>query len=158
MGTVTAAEAVLFSSSGSTPLPETVAWFVNEVPCGVPGGMCVTSENVALCPATSVAVQLIVPPDPGVGCVGHGKLGPLVCVMETKVIVPGSVSVSEMSPLSGPLFPAVIVNVTSVSAVAVLGPVFVTNKSVSGTVVIVALPELLPLLESAGLLEAVAVF
>ena len=49
--------------------------------------------------------------------------------METKVIVPGRVSV-KMLPLSGPLFPAVMVNVTSVSAAAVPGPSLVTNKSV----------------------------
>src|SRR5258708_40027822 len=103
------------------PFPVTVAWLVNVVPCGVPGGMCVTSENVALCPAESVAVQLIVPPEPGLGCVGHGKLGPLVCVMETKVIVPGRVSVREMLPLSGPPFPALMVEVASGSAAAARG-------------------------------------
>ena len=32
--------------------------------------MCVTSENVALSPA-SVAVQLIVPPDPGLAALGR---------------------------------------------------------------------------------------
>lgn len=116
-----------------------------------------TSENVALSPALSVAEQLIVPPEPGVGCVGQGKGAPLVCVMETKVIVPGSVSVREMLPLSGPLFPAVIINVTSVLAAAVLGPSLVTNKSVSATMVTVAFPESLPELPSAGVLEAVAV-
>jgi hypothetical protein len=88
--------AVLFSSFGSFAVA-TVDVFTNCVPDAVPAGMCPVSVNVVVeLPGMLALVQVIVPPAPTAGVVQAN--GTPVCVRETNVIVPGSVSVSVTSP------------------------------------------------------------
>ena len=61
-------------------------------PAGVVGGMCTTSVNVAgLAGGSMVIEHRTEPPAPTAG-VEHENVGPLFCVSETNVIVPGKVS------------------------------------------------------------------
>ena len=77
----------------SSPL----AVLVKVVPAGVAGGMFPVRVNVATAPL-SIVVRLQVVVAPGV----QVKVGPLSCVSETNVIVPGSVSVHDTFCASGP--------------------------------------------------------
>jgi hypothetical protein len=94
--TVSANRLLLLSGLSSVVDDDTLAVFENVVPLAVPLGMCPVSVKVAVTPAARLAiVQVIVPPKPGEGWLLQSKAGPLFCVMETNVIVPGRVSVSE---------------------------------------------------------------
>src|SRR4051812_21695443 len=86
----------LLSGLRSVAGDETVAVLLNAVPWEVPGGMCPMSVKFADAPAGSEAMeQVIVPPEPTAGRpLEQSNSGPLFCVIETNVIVPGSVSVS----------------------------------------------------------------
>src|SRR4051794_34370295 len=99
---VSSVDEALFSGAGSFGA-FTLAALWNVVPAGVSAGMCPTSVNVAVAAAgKSVALQLIVPPDPPAGVV-QLIAGPLFCVNETNVIVPGSVSDHDnVAAASGP--------------------------------------------------------
>ena len=72
---------------------------MKTVPDGVPGGMCPVSVKVAVAPAARLRIEQVrqVPV--------QMNTGPLFCMIETNVIVPGSVSVSEtLSAALGPGF------------------------------------------------------
>ena len=89
-GVVTVAECGLVESVGL----ETVAVFVMFVPLGVLGLTSTTTVNVAEAPAARVAsLPLIVPVPPTAGLV-KVKVGPLVWLSETKVVLAGMLSVS----------------------------------------------------------------
>ena len=101
---------LLLSGFGSVVEDDTLAVFENEVLLAVPDGMWPVSVNVALAPeAREAMVQVIVPPEPTLGWLLQSNAGPLFCAIETNVIVPGSVSVSEkLAAGSGPaLFTAI---------------------------------------------------
>src|SRR4051794_5987015 len=116
MGTVTGAEAVLFSLFESSVAEETVTTFVKVVPSGVAGGICAVKVKSALAPAARLAmVQLIVPLVPAGGVV-QLNAGPLFCVAETKVIPAGSGSLTTtLDAASGPMLVTTTSNATSVS-------------------------------------------
>src|SRR5437899_383246 len=88
-GVITVAECGLVESVGL----ETVAVFVIFVPLGVLGPTCTTTVNVADAPAAKVeVVPLIVPVPPTAGLV-KVKVGPLVWLSDTKVVLAGTLSV-----------------------------------------------------------------
>src|SRR5205814_6167276 len=67
---------------------------------------------------------------PTFGSVPQVKVGPVVCVYETKVAPPGRVSLNVAAAASsGPPLPNVIVKVMFVLMLAVAGAVLVTNRS-----------------------------
>jgi len=88
----------------------TAAVLKNVVPLTAPEGMCPMSVKFANAPLASEArVHVTVPPAPTEGLLEQSKAGPLFWVMETNVIVPGSVSVSETDcAVDGPLFATVM--------------------------------------------------
>src|SRR5437763_605765 len=96
----------LLSLSGfeSLVVVDTLAILVKSVPEAVPGGRCPVRVNVAVAPAARLRIeQVTVPPVPPAGWLLQSNAGPLFCVIETNVIVPGNVSVSEtLSPALNP--------------------------------------------------------
>src|SRR5947207_9033343 len=127
-GVLVTAELELFSALGSVD-EVTVATFVNKVPSGVPGGMWNTIVKLAVLPAVmlgTVHVTLpLVAPAPG-----SEQLQPVGGVTETKLhpLVTMSFSVTAAES-SGPRFVTAMLNGTSVSALAVAGPLFNTAMS-----------------------------
>src|SRR5216683_5389301 len=105
-GVVTVAECGLVESVGL----ETVAVLVMLVPAGVLELTWTTTVNVANAPATRVgAVPLIVPVPPTGGLV-NVKVGPLVWLSETKVVLAGTLSAScTFWASEGPLLVSVMV-------------------------------------------------
>src|SRR5258708_1429968 len=82
-----------FSGLGSWALV-TEAVLVKVVPAAVPPGMCPVSVKSALAPtAIEAMVQVTVPPEPTDGF-EQLNAGPVFCTIDTKVILPGRVSVS----------------------------------------------------------------
>src|SRR4030095_7449808 len=75
---------------------------------------------------------MTVPPAPTAG-VEQIITGPLFCVSETKFMLPGSMSCSEAPDASsGPALVAEMVNATSVSGPAEVGPLFDAPMSADG--------------------------
>src|SRR5438132_7302550 len=99
-----------------------------------------TTVKVALAPAGSAAMVSEIVPVPPAGGVVRVKAGPLVCVSETNVVLPGSTSVTATLWASlGPLLVTEIVNVRLLPAVTVAGAVLVTARSATVTAVVVTL-------------------
>src|SRR5438094_509328 len=109
------------------------------VPVGVLALTWTTTTKVDEAPAASVAeVPVIVPVPPTAGLVTV-KVGPLLCVSDTKVVFVGMLSVSTaFGAAAGPTLLTVIVYVRLLPAVTGLGvSVMVTFRSDTGTTVIV---------------------
>ena len=102
--TVSSVWLLSLSGLGSVVVVFTVAILVKMVPDAVPGGMCPVRVKVAVAPAARLRIeQVTVPPEPAMGWLLQSNAGPLFCMIETNVIVPGNVSVSEtLSPALGP--------------------------------------------------------
>ena len=90
---------------------ETAAALASSVPAAVSAGMFAVSAKLAVAPAGIVALlQLIVPPAPTAGVL-HVKPG--ASASETKVVAPGSVSLSAtFVAAAGPPLMTVMVQVT----------------------------------------------
>src|SRR3989442_1594719 len=105
-GVVTVAECGLVESVGL----ETVAVFVMFEPAGALGVTCTTTVNVAEAPATRVGTVPVIVPVPPAGGLVNVKVGPLVWLSETKVVLVGTVSAScTFWASDGPLFVTVMV-------------------------------------------------
>src|SRR5690242_19900919 len=91
--TVVSMVPALFSVAGSKVAAVTVAVLMNSVPSGVAGGTCPTRVKVPAGPTGKVAMVQVTPPvAPTAGVVQDQPAG---AVRLTKVMVPGSVSVSD---------------------------------------------------------------
>jgi hypothetical protein len=108
--TAVGAVAVLFPTAGSGVVVAIVARFVSTDAAPADGATRATIVKDAAEPAANVAiVQVTVPFAPTAGVV-QLNVGPLFCVMETKVVFAGSSSASETFEASlGPPFAALIV-------------------------------------------------
>src|SRR5260221_619204 len=89
-GVVTVAECGLVESVGLV----TVAVFVMLVPAGVLELTWTTTVNVAEAPAARVAVVPVIGPVPPTAGLENVKVTPLFWVSDTKVVFPGTLSVS----------------------------------------------------------------
>src|SRR5687768_717517 len=95
-----AAVELLLAVFGSFVVVATLTMFVTVI---ASGDTCRTSSNVAEAPAASEAMVQVTLPE-------QTKAGPLVCVIETKVVPAGTGSASEtFAAADGPLFVTVMV-------------------------------------------------
>lgn len=117
-GVKVTATALSFSLFGSGVVADdTVAKFVKSVPGGVAGSMWKTNVKSALKPAASSAPVHDTLPVPPAGGVKQRNAGPLFCMVETKVIPGGMLSVSVTSAeSSGPVLVTLTSYETSESA------------------------------------------
>jgi hypothetical protein len=113
--TVVSVDDSLLSGFGSgvgfgSAIDLTSAMFWNAVVDGVPAGMWPISVKVDVVNGARLPiVHVTVPPEPAAGWLLQSKTGPLFCVMDTKVIVAGNVSVSAtVLAASGPPLVTVI--------------------------------------------------
>src|SRR5712691_516680 len=105
-GVVTVAECGLVASVGL----DTVAVFVMFEPPAALGLTWTTTVNVAEPPAARVAVVPLIVPVPPAGGLLNVKVGPLVWLSETKVVLAGMASVSwTFCASDGPLSVSVMV-------------------------------------------------
>src|SRR4051794_5393481 len=107
-----------------------VAGLGKKVEGGVAGAMCTVRVKSALLPDVMVAtVQVTEPLLPAPGSL-QLNVGPLFCASETNVMPAGRASLSvAMAESSGPRLTRKMSYATSVSAAAVVGPLFVTDRS-----------------------------
>jgi hypothetical protein len=127
--TVTMAVLLLLSGLGSGVdggVELTVTVFMYSVPGCTSPGMWPVRVNVALAPASIVAsVQVTVPVTSL-----QVKAGPLFCIIDTKVMLPGSVSEKlTFAAALGPAFVITILKGTSLFGRAFAGPLFCANRS-----------------------------
>src|SRR5438128_126398 len=101
--TVVMAVALLFAGTGSTVVDVTLA-VLEMVPVAAALTF-TTSVNVADAPAANVAMFAVAVPVPPTAGVVSVNAGPEVCIMETKVVLAGMVSLSEtVDATAGPPF------------------------------------------------------
>jgi hypothetical protein len=102
--------ALSFALFGSLVVVEMLAVLAMLLPVCADGVTCSTKVNVAVAPGASAAIeQAIVPVPPTAGFV-QANVGPPVCVAETNVVLPGSVSVRlTLSADEAPAFVTVTV-------------------------------------------------